>query len=137
MDSEIVVKIQEKVDEQADAIAEKAEKAVETVKEKVADKVIEQGVVIAEKTDNALEKVEDKVGDVTESVGEKIESVIEKIEEISPEVKKVVDAVESKLVTVVDGRQFTCFCSQWKLTLRITRRSKQSPLTRSEGTQSK
>ena len=112
-------------------------KIIVKIEDQVADKVIGQADDIAKKVDNSLEKVEDKVGQTTEVVGEKIESIIEKVEEISPEVKKVVDAMESNLAEVVDGREFTCFCSQWKLSLSITRKNKQNPPSKSEETPNK
>lgn len=101
---------------------------VESKKEEIIEKVVEQ--VDEKKVDEALDKVEDVIEKTVEEISEKVEKVVEELSakvDLPPEVEKVIDILEDQL----DGREVSCSCFGWLVALRITRKSKQTPPTKS------
>lgn len=74
------------------------------------------------KVDEALDKIEIKIEEP-----KVVTDLIDKIDDV-PVVKEVIE----NIVEVVDGRVFTCSCWSWVLTLRITRKKKDSVPPKSE-----
>ena len=92
-----------------------------------------------------MDKIEEIVESKVEEVTVKLDEVLDKKEEIKIEEPKIVEKIIDKLddvpiineamqniVEVVDGRVFSCFCWSWVLTLRITRKTKETPLPKPE-----
>jgi uncharacterized protein (UPF0210 family) len=101
---------------------------VESKKEEVVEKIVEQ--VDEKKVDEVMDKVEDTVEQAIENISEKVEKAIEELSakvDLPPQVEKVIDILEDQL----DGRQLSCACFGWLVALRITRKSKQTPPTKS------
>lgn len=112
----------------------KVEETVKDLVEKVEDKVEDVVKDLAEKVED---KVEDVVKDLAEKVEDKVEELIKKVEDDHPSVKIAVDAIETKLAEVVDGRVLSCSCWGFLWTLRITRKTPQSSLPKPEDSVSK
>lgn len=107
------------------------DKVVEVVKSKAGEISKVAGEKVGEVTDKVLDSAEDKVEKSAEAVAKEIEKaakpltdLIDKIDD-DPAVKQVLDSIGNAFVTEVDGRDFSCFCWGWKVSLKITRR----PLT--------
>ena len=97
-----------------------------------------------------MDKIEEVVESKTEEITVKLDEVLDKVEEIKVEEPKIVQDIIDKLddipvindamqniVDVVDGRTFTCFCSVWKLTLNISRKTPKTSPSKSEETPNK
>jgi hypothetical protein len=122
-----------------------AEASVESVKK---DEILEAAVVqledkkdeIEKKVDEVADKAEDVIEKVAEEVGKKVEdavmSVIDKLDD-NPQVAKVLDVVEDAVIKQLDGREVTCSCFGWLVALRITRKIRASPPSKSEDVQPK
>lgn len=108
----------------------------EIVKDKVMDAVRGKagevskvaGEKVGEVTDKVLDSAEETVEKSAEAVADKIEKaakpltdLIDKIDD-DPAVKQVLDSIGNAFVTEVDGRDFSCFCFGWNVSLKITRR---------------
>jgi len=99
--------------------------------DEVTEKVVEQTAVALDQVQTV---VEDTTAKVSESITAAIESnsVVQKVDALidsNPEVKAAVDKLEAKLVEVVDGKSFTCWCFGWWWTLKINRRDPRKPLS--------
>lgn len=97
-----------------------------------------------------MDKIEEVVESKVEEVTVKLDEVLDKVEEIKIEEPKVVEKIIDKLddipvineamkniVEVVDGRVFTCSCWSWVLTLRITRKNRETVPPKPEENQNK
>lgn len=111
---------------------------IESKKEEIVEKVIDQIEShkddIVKKVDEAEVKVEETIEKVADDIEKKVEDILDNA---PPEVKKVVDTVESKIVEIVDGRLISCSCWGFLWSLRITRKSPQTPPSKSEDSQNK
>jgi hypothetical protein len=107
---------------------------MEAVEKKIEEVLESKTEEIDKKVDEAEVKIEETVENVATDIEKKIEDILENA---SPEVKKVVDVVESKLIEVIDGRVFSCSCFGFLWSLRIARKSPQTPPSKSEETQNK
>lgn len=113
-------------------MAEIVVEIVESKKDEIIEKVVEQ--IDEKKVDEVVDKVEEKVEEVAEVVTEKIEEVAKPLTDIidklddNPQVAKVLDAIEDQL----DGREVSCSCFGWLFALRISRKRKETPPSKSE-----
>jgi hypothetical protein len=113
-------KVQEIVSQNSEAIEKKVEEVMEQK---------------AEEIDKKVDEAEVKLEAVAEKAADEIEKKVDEILDVAPpEVKKVLDIVGSNLVEVVDGRDFSCFCFGFLVSLRITRKDKKSSPSKSEET---
>ena len=111
---------------------------IESKKEEIVEKVIDQIESrkddIVKKIDEAEVKVEETVEKVADDIEKKVEDILDNA---PPEVKKVLDALESNIIEAVDGRLVSCSCFGFLWSLRITRKSPETPPSKSEDTQNK
>lgn len=122
VDDIVVEKVKEVISEKAielvEAKSEEIEKKVEDVTDKALDTVQEN-----------TQKVADKIEDAVEAAAKPLTDLIDKLDD-NPAVKKVLDGVSESIVEQVDGREFSCFCFGWGLSLKISRkRPETSPST--------
>lgn len=113
-------KVQEVLSQNSEAIENKVEEVMEQKAEEIDKKVDEAEVKIEAAVEKVADELEKKVDEIVAAA--------------PPEVKKVLDLVESNLVEVVDGREFSCFCGSFLVSLRITRKGKKSSPSKSEET---
>jgi hypothetical protein len=109
------------------------DKVVEVMKGKADEISKVAGEKVRDVTDKALDSAEETVEKSAEAAAKELEKVakpltdfIDKIDD-DPAVKQVLDSIGSAFVTEVDGRDFSCVCWGWNVSLKITRR----PLTTS------
>lgn len=112
----------------AEIVGELVEKKTEEIEKKAAettDKVLDD-------VQANTQKVADKVEDVVEKAAKPLTDLVDKLDD-NPHVKKVLDGVTESIVQQVDGREFSCFCFGLGLSLRISRKSRQSSPSKVEG----
>jgi len=99
--------------------------------DEVTEKVVEQTAVALDQVQTLVEDTTAKVSDlITDAI--ESNSVVQKVDALidsNPEVKAAVDKLEAKLVEVVDGKGFTCWCFGWWWTLKINRHDPRKPLS--------
>jgi hypothetical protein len=115
----------------SEVVSEKAVELVESKAEEIGDKV---GSV----ADKELDKLEEKIKDFSNTIEthikeleavKKIEDIIDKIDD-DPRVKAAIDTVTDAVGDQFDGREFSCGCFGWGLSLKISRKSRvKSPST--------
>lgn len=114
---------------------EKVQEVISQNSEEIEKKVEEVMEQKAEELDKKLDEAEVKIEATVEKVAEEVEKKVDEILAAAPpEVKKVVDVVESNIVEVVDGREFSCYCGSFLVSLRISRKDKKSSPSKSEET---
>lgn len=113
-------KVQEVLSQNSEAIEKKVEEVMEQKAEEIDKKVDEAEVKIEAAAEKAADELEKKVDEIMDAA--------------PPEVQKVLDIVASNLVEVVDGRDFSCSCFGFLVSLRITRKDKKSSPSKSEET---
>lgn len=109
-----------------DAVMEKVE---EVVSEKVVELVESKTEEIEKKVEETTDKVLYTVQENTQKVADKVEEAVKPIADLiddNPAVKKVLDGTSESIVEKVDGREFSCFCFGWLLSLKISRKLPQS-----------
>lgn len=122
-----------------DAMSEVVVEIIESKKDEVAEKVLEQleskKDEIESKVDDVMDKTEEKIESAVEDASKKIEDtvkdIIDKIDD-NPQVAKVLDMVDDVIGDQLDGREISCSCFGFLWFLRISRKNKQSPPSKSE-----
>ena len=113
---------------------------IESKKEEAVEKVIDQIESHKDEIATKIEETEVKIEESVEKVGKKLEdtvsSVVDKLDD-NPQVAKVIDSVETIVVDQLDDRNLSCSCFGFLWSLRITRKSPQTPPSKSEETQNK
>lgn len=92
-----------------------------------------------------MDKIEEVVETKVEEVTVKLDDVLDKVQEVTIEEPKVIEKIVDKLddvpvineamknmVEVIDGRAFTCSCWGWLFVLRISRKARNIPPSKSE-----
>ena len=133
MEEKVVEQVQEKVETVVEQVKEKVEDAVEQNLETIEVKVSETADKVLDKTEEVVEKTAEKIG---EAVEEKVEEILKKVEDI-PIVGKAVEAIAEGLVDQVDGRMFSCSCGSWQVSLRISRKDRSPPPSKSAESENK
>ncbi len=132
--SEIVVEI---VESKKDEIAQKVLEQIESKKDEIAEKVLEQieskKDEIESKVDDVMDKTEEKVESAIEDIGKKLEDIVDKLDD-NPQVAKVLDIVDDVIGDQLDGREISCSCFGFLWFLRISRKNKPSPPSKSADT---
>lgn len=116
-------------------ISEKAVEIIESKKEEVIEKVGEQleekKEEIAEKVDEVADKAEEVVEKAAADVSKKIEEAAKPLTDLidnNPHVAEVLDTIGDQF----DGREVSCSCFDWLFVLRISRKTKATPPSKSE-----
>lgn len=107
-------------------------KVVEVGDTVVDDKV--QSVIAAAKViENSLETIEVKIVDKVDALEKKVKTSAYNLKDqaelfyyTNPEIKATIDKLEAKaveeVVKAVDGKEFTCWCFAWWVTVKTSRR---------------
>lgn len=113
---------------------EKVTELVESKKEEVLEKAVE-------KLEEKKEEIDKKIDQVEESVEKAADEAAKKLEEAAKPVTDIIDKLDDNAQVAqaldfigdqFDGREFSCSCFGWLVALRISRKSKATPPSKSE-----
>ena len=129
VDDVVVETVTELIESKKDEVVEKVVEQLEEKKEEIEKKVDE----VADKVEEAVEKAAEEVGKKLEEAAKPLADIIDKLDD-NPQIAKTLDMIDDVIGDQLDGREISCSCFGWLVALRIARKSKASPQSKSEET---
>lgn len=115
----------------ADVVVELVESKKDEVIEKVLEQVEAKKEELSEKVDEVADTAEAAIETAADDLGKKMESIVDKLDD-NVHIAKALDVLDDVIGDQLDGREISCSCFGWLVALRMSRKRRTTPPSKSE-----